>query len=103
MQTIDAVGGRASPRHIERRLRAPLGLRGTHIATQPGEGCLLDALVCEERLCLGVAASARDQLMYLVLFTGHRNTEKGSPSWFEELLVAPGEHGGSANESARAT
>ena len=43
------------------------------------------------------------QVMYLVLFTGHRNTEKGSPSWFEELLVAPGEHGGSANESARAT
>ena len=43
------------------------------------------------------------QVMYLVLFTGHRNTEKGSPSWFEELLVAPGEHGGNANESARAT
>ena len=31
------------------------------------------------------------QVMYLVLFTGHRNTEKGSPSWFEEVLVAPGE------------
>ena len=43
------------------------------------------------------------QVMYLVLFIGLRNTEKGSPSWFEELLVAPGEHGGSANESARAT
>ena len=41
--------------------------------------------------------------MYLVLFIGLRNTEKGSPSWFEELLVAPGEHGGNANESARAT
>ena len=46
---------------------------------------------------------AGSQVMYLVLFTGHRNTEKGSPSWFEELLVAPGGHGGSANESARAT
>ena len=43
------------------------------------------------------------QVMYLVLFIGLRNTEKGSPSWFEEVLVAPGEHGGSANESARAT
>ena len=66
------------------------------------------ALRCRCRTSIRRSGSTRTsmssgQVMYLVLFTGHRNTEKGSPSWFEEVLVAPGEHGGSANESARAT